>query len=284
MSDVLKHNILSLKDRLVYIEHDLESQLKKLELREAQWKVMEDQVEDLRNKQHDMVSLNIGGEIFATRVETLLNNKDNLFYEIVQSKRFKLNKEIFFDRDSKMFKYILEFLRTGHINYKRFSDEEKVKLLKEAEYYGLKDIVEYIKEDQKPILFLSYQSNASFITNGKTIGSNKLEDLNDISKKGGICAASPAWIIIELDNEWEFNHIEICGYNGDINSWTPKTDYQATILTSINKENWKSVGSVPKNMNRDSVSIRLTTSKAKFIKVLSAGRFGIGFLKIHKIK
>jgi hypothetical protein len=284
MSNVLKEDILNLKDRLVYIELDLESQLQKLELRESQWKIMDEHVEDLRSKHHNMASLNIGSKLFATTIETLSSVKDSLFYEIVQSKRFKLNKEIFFDRNPEMFQHILEFLRNGKINYKRFNDEEKGKLLKEAQYYELKEMVEFIKRDLKPINFVSFEINNPYTINGDTVSSNKLEDIHDINNHGGICAATPAWIIIELDNEFELNKIEICGFTGNRSLWNPKTENNAKILTSCNKVDWTSVGEVTKNMHKLPITVNLLKSNAKYIKFQSTGRFGIGYLKIIKYK
>jgi hypothetical protein len=281
MNNVLKDNIIDLKDKLEFIEHDLESKLLKLHIRENTWRIMEDHIEDIRNNQHNIVALNIGGKLFATRKETLLSPKDSLFCDIIQSNRFKLDKEIFIDRDPKLFPYILEFLRSGNINFKRFNQENKDALLREAEYYGIKDLSNNIHEINKPIKFISFDINLPYLVNDKTIGSNNLEDIIDLSKNEGICANAPARIIIELNQEWEFAEIEVGGYMGDKSNWNHKKIEIAKIYTSNDKMDWTLVGTVPKGIAKKT-NIIVKKTKAKYIKFESSGKFGIGYLNIKK--
>lgn len=131
----LKEDLVLLKTRLESIEGQLEGQLKELEIREEKWKRVDDQVNELLKSSSEIVKLNVGGKKFQTRKETILNKSDSLLARIIESERVDLNEELFFDRSSKYFPYILDYLRFNKINYKRFKKEELKELQEEVEFY-----------------------------------------------------------------------------------------------------------------------------------------------------
>ena len=94
------------------------------------------------------------------------------------------------------------------INYKRFSKQELLELRNEADYYEIGEIVSYLDDRMKDIEFANFEFSGEYIYNGQTAGTNKVEDLKDRSLKKGICATSPGWIVIELNDEWEFKWSE----------------------------------------------------------------------------
>ena len=98
----------------------------------------------------------------------------------------------------------------------------------------------------------------------------------------GICVASPGWIIIELNNEWEIDEIEVGGYKGNSTAWAPDNGNNAKILTSPNKINWTEVGLIPSGFGSSVKNVRLTRSTGKWIKFQSTGYLGIGYLEIEK--
>ena len=134
----LKEDLVLLKTRLESIEGQLEGQLKELEIREEKWKRVDDQVNELLKSSSEIVKLNVGGKKFQTRKETILNKSDSLLARIIESERVDLNEELFFDRSSKYFPYILDYLRFNKINYKRFKKEELKELQEEVEFYEVK--------------------------------------------------------------------------------------------------------------------------------------------------
>ena len=61
----------------------------------------------------DLITLDVGGKLFKTRVSTLLPNKktENLFTPLLEGS--SKGEVIFIDRDPDYFAVVLNFLRTG---------------------------------------------------------------------------------------------------------------------------------------------------------------------------
>jgi hypothetical protein len=284
MSSLLKDDLLNLKSKLESIEEQLEGQLKDLEVREDKWNKMDDQVTDIIKNKNDVIRFNIGGKKFATKTETLLSVKDTIFYQLILSKKIDLKQEIFFDRSPKMFPFILDFLRYHKIDFKRFNKEEIEELQIEADYYEIGKIADELADRRKEIEFVSFVSNGNYSSSGEIAGTNNVEDLKDRTCNKGICAASPGWIIIELNNEWEFDEIEIGGYGGNSSLWGPTNGSGASILTSKDRNVWTTVGEIPSNYTNTIQNVKLTRSTGRYIKFQGNSYLGIGYLEIKKYK
>lgn len=79
---------------------------------------MERQSNNINSNQ--IVKLNIGGYKYETTVNTLTSGKPNFFSSLLQNNMPSFKDEngyYFIDRDGKYFEPILEFLRTGEINF-----------------------------------------------------------------------------------------------------------------------------------------------------------------------
>jgi hypothetical protein len=282
MSNLLKDDLSLLKSRLESIETQIEGQMKDLQTREEKWQKMEEQVKEIISKENEIVKLNVGGKRFATRTETLLKIKDTLFYKMILSKKFDLRDEIFFDRSPKIFPYLLDYLRYGTINYKRFSKDEMEELKVEAEYFEFGDILSYLEERMKEVEIVKMEFSGPYYYSNIIVGTNNHEDLKDRSMTKGICATTPGWITFELNNEWEFDEIEVGGYNGNATYWYNANGAGATIQTSNDKVNWKNVGTVPSNYGTQPVTVKLTKSSGKYLKFTHNSYLGLGFLNIKK--
>lgn len=204
--------------------------------------------------------------------------KDTLFSKLILSGKFDLSEEIFIDRSPKLFPFILNFIRFSKLNYKRFTKEELSELLAEADYYEIGEISQYLEDRLEEIEFISYESSGAFIYNNQTAGTESLEGLKDKSLTKGICAKSPGWIVIELNSEWEFEEIELAGWNGNSTWW-----YAGKIQTSIDKKTWKDVGLIPSNYGSMIQTVKVTKSSAKYVKFSNDSYIGIGYLNIKKI-
>jgi len=283
MTNVLKDELFSLKSKLENIEIELEAQMIGLESREEKWKKMDERVCNLKNTENNQtVTFNVGGKIFSTKMDTILSVKDTLLYKLITSDKFNLKKEIFFDRSPKMFYHILDFLRFKKINYKRFNKEELNELKIETEYYEIAEIYGYLHDQLKEIEFVRFESNGVYEYNNQTAGTNLVKDLNDRSLLKGICAKSPGWIVIELNSEWEFEELDIAGWNGNSSLWYNGNGSGASILTSIDKINWKSVGTIPSNYAGTIQTVKLAKSTGRYIKFNHSSYLGIGYLNIKK--
>jgi hypothetical protein len=70
--------------------------------------------------------------------------------------KFDLRDEVFFNRSTKVFPYILYYLRTGKIDYKPLTIDELVILKDDAKFYGLISIFEKLNAILRDIEYVRY--------------------------------------------------------------------------------------------------------------------------------
>ncbi|PIC49228.1 hypothetical protein B9Z55_007900 [Caenorhabditis nigoni] len=91
----------------------------------------------------DTVKLNVGGTIFQTSKSTL--TKFDGFFRTMFETPIPVPRDesgaIFIDRSPKHFDLILNFMRDGHVDLQKYSDDVK-EIQKEAEYYLLGGLIE----------------------------------------------------------------------------------------------------------------------------------------------
>ena len=112
----------------------------------------------------DVIKLNVGGHVFDTSVGTLNKFGTNLFTGLFSGKgEFKKNADgyYFFDRDGVHFRHILNYMRHGTIP-EYIIRQCKHELLTEAEFYGIRSLVDYLNED-----------NVAAAKNEANVGSNE---------------------------------------------------------------------------------------------------------------
>ena len=103
------------------------------------------------SKYGNRVKLNVGGTIFETSFTTLLKEKSTIFNAIFQGK-FGVGVDdengYFFDRDPRLFRHILNFLRDGrvYLNNTHIPDEDIEELLLEAHYYQVAPLIRYLSK------------------------------------------------------------------------------------------------------------------------------------------
>lgn len=98
-----------------------------------------------------IIKLNVGGQTFLTRRETLLRIKNSWFYThfATENKLPKVGDSYFIDRDPTSFKVVLEYLRDPHKVNLPTKRETLKDLYKEATYYGLADLLARVKGAHK---------------------------------------------------------------------------------------------------------------------------------------
>lgn len=281
MADVVT-NLEGLKEKIENLGDNLENQMEELKLREERWKKLDAEAEAVKSSKGNIVKFNVSGQSFATKTDTLLKVKDSLFYKIVLSKKFDLNKEIFIDRSNKMFGVIIDYLRNGKIIFSRYSSEDLEELKNEADFYELVDIVTELEEKLKEPVFINFTFNGAYTSGGNTIGTNKIEDISIRDLNTGICCNTPGWIVFELNYEFDVDKIEIGGYTGNTTNWGPSNGSGASILTSKDNNKWTNVGSIPSNFSNQVVQVSLIKSSAKYIKFQHTSYLGLGYLKVLK--
>lgn len=92
----------------------------------------------------EVVELNVGGQVYVTRLETLRAVPNSLLWtKFTQSSPGDLPKDgkgrFFFDRDGFLFRYILDYLRDSDLILPEFFKERR-RLLKEADFYQLTEL------------------------------------------------------------------------------------------------------------------------------------------------
>ena len=277
----LKEDILSMKARLNKVESDLHCQIRELVQKEEMLTKVDAQADELMQNESQIITFNICGKKFMTRLSTLLKTRDTLFYKIILSKEFNPKEELFFDRDPKYFEIILDFLRTKKINLKRFNVSERNKLRKEISFFEIGELIELIGEKSLEVEFESFEFSGPYISGGQIVGTNQINDITDSSMLKGICAISPGWITITLNRECEIDGIDIEGFRGNTTYWSCENGAYSSIKTSTDKSNWVSVGIIPSGYGTSIKSVKFSRTKVKYLKFDYTSYVGIGYLKLH---
>jgi hypothetical protein len=279
----LKNDIYTMKDRLDKVEADLKFQVSELIMKEELWNKLDSTAEQIKTNEDAPITFNICGKKFTTRKSTLLNTKDTLFYRMIISRDVNIKEDIFFDRSPKYFGIILDFLRTKKISLKRFKTIELDAVKREAEYFEINEIIDLIGGGPLEIELSSFEFSGPYMSSGILVGTNKIEDLSDISMMKGICAVSPGWIIIELNGEWEINGLEVGGYKGNTSYWGADNGTGASIKVSTDKVTWSTVGTIPSSFGVTPKTVTFSSVSAKYIKFDYTSYLGIGYLRVNKI-
>lgn len=283
----LTKDLADLKAKLEVINKDIRFQTVNISVRDKSHAEMQETINSVveaNKSKQDRINICCGGKKFTTTKNTFLSAKNSLFEAIVNDPDFDLSQELFFDRSADFFGTILEFLRTGLINYKAFKKEQRKKLLVEAQYFQIIEIIKYLEERCKEIDFVSYEFSGVYSYKGKLAGNNILEDLkNEDLTVGGICACSPGSITIKLNSDWEFKDIDIGGFSGNNKLWYPENGSGAAISTSEDGKEFKKVGKIPSGYGKEIKKIKLTKSIGRYIRFSHSSYLGVGYLKINKL-
>jgi len=157
----------------------------------------------------EIVSLNVGGVIYSTTKTTLLKYPGTMLHSMF-SGRHKICKDTeghyFLDRDGTVFKYVLNYLRTGQ--FPDLSRKELLELRAEAEFFSITPLVRALERQLESTIIgkfavLRYNENSN-VNNlswqGMTepctlkVGKNLYKCIDDV--------------LTEVDNRgWELMHM-----------------------------------------------------------------------------
>lgn len=101
----------------------------------------------------EVVELNVGGQVYVTRLETLTAVPRSLLWEkFTQNSPADLPKDskgrFFFDRDGFLFRYILDYLRDSELFLPEFFKERK-RLQREADFFQLPELSKRLASPSK---------------------------------------------------------------------------------------------------------------------------------------
>ena len=281
----LKKEITSLKSDLFDLERRFNNYSKEIEIREQRWKNCEKKIEDLNRINEGTCTLNIGGKKFEVSLHTLKSRRGTIFYKQILRGEIKKGSTTFYDRDDLYFPIILNFLRTGKLKAEKLNEEQEDDLLNEAQFYEVNYIVETLKATPQEVEFSSVEINSEFFYNDVVVGSLNAKDLRNKSLEKGVCANTPGTITITFNRVAEFEEIELAGFNGNSLAWYVGNGKDAFISTSMDKTTWTQVGQIPNDFGANILNVKVTKSKAKYIKFChSTDYMGLGYLDIKEGK
>ncbi len=279
---LLKEELSIYKNKLSYIESQLQDQIHSVEDKTDKWKKEEDIIKALLQENgNKIITFNISGTIFKTKLKTLSVNKESLFYKLlIHNKDLDFSEVFYFDTDPFWFEVILNFIRYSSIDFSRFDSEQKHRLLIEAEFFEVKELINKLNRHLLDVELISFEFNAPYVYQGKKVGTNLIDDLNDKSLMKGICAMTPGCITFELSNESTLNSLLIAGYNGNTQIWNKDQGEGATISISKDKQTWTNIGTVPTGFGSEIKLVKLLEESGKYLRFSSTSHLGIGYLKV----
>lgn len=108
--------------------------------------------------QSDVVELNVGGQVYYTRLGTLTSFPNSYLGKLFSNKKGSSNDlsrdfrgRYFIDRDGFLFRYILDYLRDQQVVLPDHFPE-RGRLKREAEYFQLPDLVKLLQSDDSKAL------------------------------------------------------------------------------------------------------------------------------------
>lgn len=188
----------------------------------------------------DIITLNVGGKRYTTSLTTLTKIKDSMLGRMFNPDNLSLLKRlddgsVFIDRDGKIFRYILEYLRDGEIPNIKESDRKR--LAREANYYGLDGLVEtfnsdiqvytkglFIQQCEMSELFMDVYAIISNFVKENLLYFNKI--IINISESTGIDKDNNHYI-------WNKDHNDFYGYLSLYISETNNLDVSVGVSYSI---------------------------------------------------
>jgi len=275
----IRDQLKALKNKLTTLETDFTNQLIEVSQRAEKWYKRDEEITNIMKIDNPIVALNIGGQVFQTKLETLVQIKDTLFYRLILSKQLDLKREIFIDRHYQNFHYIMSYLRNKKLNTSKFTNKLMEEIYEESKFYEITELTELLEEEKREVYFLNFTFNEPY----STAGTNKIEDINNFSDRSmtkGIVCNTPGWIIFEINREVEFDTLEIAGYNGNSNIFASSNGSGSQISASLDKISWNNIGTIPTNFGGSIQKTKVTQTRAKFIKLQSTGYLGVGYFRI----
>jgi hypothetical protein len=284
--NVLKNEMCKLQEKLEKMEDGIETKLYDIECRELKCNSLKQEVQNIvsMNKAKNVITLNIGGKKFTTTRETLLSVKDSYFERLISTDKLT-SQEIFIDRQPNYFQHIMDYNRNKKVTYKKITKNDIPYLIKEAEFYNIEDIYIYLRDRMIEIEFVSFDFSGPYRwSDGRIYGTNKVENLRDTNLCTGICTNTGGWIIVELNNEWDFEEIAIAGFTGNSGVWYEGNGKGGSIEVSTDRLNWSKVGTIPQIFGSVITNVCLIRSSARYIKFQNINTYlGLGYLNIKKI-
>ncbi len=128
-----------------------------------------------------------------------------------------------------------------------------------------------------------------YIYNGRQIGGSNVRDLCEGSLKTGklyfyflgICSTKPGLITFTLNQVADINTVKIGGWTGNTNTWFPANGVGSKIFTSVDKNNWTEVGTIPNSFGDSIITVNVTPTRGKYVQFQHNNYIGLGYFKVE---
>lgn len=281
---IIDTSIDEIQKKIILFQESALLKAKEIDIEGSKWFEYDKIKESLLSKHNDLyLKINIGGKVFKVLLNTILNNPDTLFYNLIVSKDWDVTEELFFDRDSTYFSYILSYLRYKSINIRQLTEDELKELYKESTYFSIKDLSDLLLLSISKIYIVSMEFSGPYISGNITVGTNNFEDLNNFEDRSctlGICTQYDGWIIFEMNREFTTGSIEIGGYRGNTGLYSNSNGCGAAIQVSIDKINWKEVGKISSSYGNEICLHTFEETTGKYIRLKHNSYLGVGYFRI----
>ncbi len=267
-SNIMQY-IIDLKDKLEALDKAYQTKLKSTEMREDNFKEIENKFQEIQQLQNNVISFNIGGEFIKTNRQMIINSiYDSILKDFINDLT-KMDKplsnltNIFIDRNPDYFKYILDIIRKSNEEY--IKNNCDINLLSSIPFAVNSDLccidtlnqeIEfYFRQDAEKVFdhFKFMYSNkpndlSSDIVNSvlnvkvsNILPSDELskfrastfKDISKVNSKKAYFISYDSTITFELDSEKELESIDIKPFTADLNFWVPCEGAGAFCFTSL---------------------------------------------------
>ena len=158
MARTMKEKQAEKMQELAVNQQQLQYEMDDLKVEKQQLQVSQDIIDHIVDQQNP-VTLEVGGEKFRTQTATLVKYTDSIFPKLVKALQErtpdKNNRTIFIDRDSKHFKFILNYIRQGPsvmkgttLNSEDVNEYFLTEIIDEIRYYRLPELEQLVKWKQ----------------------------------------------------------------------------------------------------------------------------------------
>jgi len=127
------------KRKLGVLVDEVEARIKVLEEKELAIAEVERRMKAHVEAANNKITLDVGGKRFATSKDTLLSSKGSFFEAMLGSGNWKpdVDGSYFIDRNPKLFPVILDFLRSGKVNMRKYGYDIGEELQAELDFYQI---------------------------------------------------------------------------------------------------------------------------------------------------
>lgn len=275
-------DLVEFKSKLKELKPQFEERLSVIENKSKNIKSSDKEIASFKEKNGStLISLKVGGKSFKTKLKNLISCRDSYFYMFYAKEvsKDKITTEFSFDRNNQFFGLILDYLRTGIINFEYIPRIASQELLLELEFFGIWPAYNILYKFLSKVEIIKFEGSPQY----SNAGTHSIEGINDLNNKGGICVRSPFEIIFELNCVHELKGLEIKGYDKNTSLWASDNGYNAKISVSTDKKNYTSVGTIPNGFGYQVKQVTFPNPVlVKYVKFKHSSYLGIGYINFLK--